>query len=170
MTTNRQASKKMESKFYSVSKLSKEFAENTSMHGLKFIAQDQALLAERWLWFSSSYNTWLFFLYFLLVVCNGLLRSQDTLGSAFYRWLSFCSVLFVELVGKLAAIAGPHHHSDCQLPSNTKKNKRQFSSYWHSLNWLLYFQITNYPFPTVTICSVNKVSTRALDFWMNNLE
>jgi hypothetical protein len=29
------------------------------------------------------------------------------------------------------------------------------------------FQIKNYHFPTVTICSVNKVSTRALGEWMS---
>lgn len=35
-------------KLYSMKKLSKEFADNTSMHGLKFIAQDEATLAERY--------------------------------------------------------------------------------------------------------------------------
>lgn len=45
MTTKRRPMKKKS--VYSIIKLSKEFAENTSMHGLKFIAQDEATLPER---------------------------------------------------------------------------------------------------------------------------
>jgi hypothetical protein len=45
--TKRKINQKINNEGFSVLKLSKEFARNTSIHGLKFIAQDHTSFLER---------------------------------------------------------------------------------------------------------------------------
>ncbi|XP_046649836.1 pickpocket protein 28-like [Daphnia pulicaria] len=111
MTTKRDPMKK---KLYSMKKLSKEFADNTSMHGLKFIAQDEATLAERILWIA------------LFMV--GLLFAVVFSWNLWENWKQSPVLITIQTAN---------------------------------------YPIKNYHFPTVTICSVNKVSTRALGEWMS---
>lgn len=104
-------------KAYSVLNLSKEFAANTSMHGLKFIAQDEASLPERILWIA------------LFLV--GLLFAVIFSWNLWQNWQESPVLITIQTAN---------------------------------------YPIKEYPFPTVTICSVNKVSTRALGYWMSTDE
>ncbi|XP_046634570.1 pickpocket protein 28-like [Daphnia pulicaria] len=111
--TKRKINQKINNEGFSVLKLSKEFARNTSIHGLKFIAQDHTTLMERIFW--------------IILFLVGLFFALFFAWNLWDKWVQSPVLITIQTVN---------------------------------------YPIKSYPFPAVTICSVNKVSTRALGEWM----